>query len=246
MRRRNSKRNSRRRSSMVLIVMTNFLPWVLIFHFDCNDYAVFMCFLILILFVVNWIALLSSRRTSIFVPRTTDIPCGSWRGAGGSVCLSRPHKAVNLSVNQTERTSYQSAVNHRSGNCKNEWRRRFPLPTVCFVRISILEPVRLCFCVCYLASEWIVTNLKHWGVSFFEDVPLVDFTYLEFTRIPGESYRRRLGSLLLYLFDVFRALINSLLYWFFYFCLFVCLFVCVCVRVCARRVCVCVCVCVCV
>ena len=35
-------------------------------------------FLILILFVVNWIALLSSRRTSIFVPRTTDIPCGSW------------------------------------------------------------------------------------------------------------------------------------------------------------------------
>ena len=154
-------------------------------------------FLILILFVVNWIALLSSRRTSIFVPRTTDIPCGSWSGAGGSVCLSRPHKALNLSVNQTERTSYQSAVNLRSDNCKSEWRRRFPLPTVCFVRISIFEPVRLCFCVCYLASEWIVTNLKHWGEgegSLFEDVPLVDFTYLVFTRIPGKSYRRRLGS----------------------------------------------------
>ena len=31
-----------------------------------------------------------------------------------------------------------------------------------------------------------------------------------FTRVPGESYRRRLGSLLLFLCDVCRALINSL------------------------------------
>ena len=34
--------------------------------------------------------------------------------------------------------------------------------------------------------------------------------YLVFTRMPGESYRRRLRPLLLYLCDVFRALINSL------------------------------------
>ena len=34
--------------------------------------------------------------------------------------------------------------------------------------------------------------------------------YPVFTRKPGESYRRRLRSLLLYLCDVFRALINSL------------------------------------
>ena len=45
---------------------------------------------------------------------------------------------------------------------------------------------------------------------FFEDVPLVEFMYLLFTRMPGESYRRRLSSLLLYLCYVFRALINSL------------------------------------
>ena len=32
-----------------------------------------------------------------------------------------------------------------------------------------------------------------------EDVPLVEFMYLVFTRMPGESYSRRLGSLLLYL-----------------------------------------------
>ena len=43
-----------------------------------------------------------------------------------------------------------------------------------------------------------------------EDVPLVGFMYLIFTRMPVESYRRRLGSLLLYLCYVFRALINSL------------------------------------
>ena len=39
---------------------------------------------------------------------------------------------------------------------------------------------------------------------------LVEFMYVVFTRMPGESYRRRLGSLLLYLCYVFRALINSL------------------------------------
>ena len=43
-----------------------------------------------------------------------------------------------------------------------------------------------------------------------EAVPLVEFMYLVFTRIPGESYRRRLRSLLLNLCYLFRALINSL------------------------------------
>ena len=44
----------------------------------------------------------------------------------------------------------------------------------------------------------------------FEDVLLVEVMCLGSTRMPGESYRRQLGSLLLYLCDVFRALINSL------------------------------------
>ena len=43
-----------------------------------------------------------------------------------------------------------------------------------------------------------------------EDVPLAEFMYLVFTRMPGEHYSRRLRSLLLYLCYVFRALINSL------------------------------------
>ena len=43
----------------------------------------------------------------------------------------------------------------------------------------------------------------------FEDVPLVEFMYLVFTRMPAESYRRRLRSML-YLCYLFRALINSL------------------------------------
>ena len=43
-----------------------------------------------------------------------------------------------------------------------------------------------------------------------ESVPLVEFMYLVFTRMPDESYRRQLRSLLLYLCYVIRALINSL------------------------------------
>ena len=45
------------------------------------------------------------------------------------------------------------------------------------------------------------------------DVPLVEFMRLVFTCMPGESYRRRLGSLLC-LCDVVQALINSLVCWF--------------------------------
>ena len=40
--------------------------------------------------------------------------------------------------------------------------------------------------------------------SRFEDVPLVAFMYLAFTRMPGESYRWRHRSLLLWLCDVFE------------------------------------------
>ena len=43
----------------------------------------------------------------------------------------------------------------------------------------------------------------------FEDVPLM--TDLVFACMPGESYRRRLRSWLMYLCYVFRALMNSLL-----------------------------------
>ena len=41
-------------------------------------------------------------------------------------------------------------------------------------------------------------------------VPVVELMYLVFTRMPGESYRRRLRSLLLYLCYVFRVIRNSL------------------------------------
>ena len=39
---------------------------------------------------------------------------------------------------------------------------------------------------------------------------LVEFVYLVVIRMPGESYRRRPRSLLMYLCYVFRAIINSL------------------------------------
>ena len=47
-------------------------------------------------------------------------------------------------------------------------------------------------------------------IKRYGDVPLMEFMYLVFTHMPGESYRRRLRSLLLYSCYVFRALINSL------------------------------------
>ena len=47
-------------------------------------------------------------------------------------------------------------------------------------------------------------------INFTGFVALVEFMYLVFTCMPGESYRRRLRSLLLCLCDVFRSLINSL------------------------------------
>ena len=53
-----------------------------------------------------------------------------------------------------------------------------------------------------------------WSVCTFQAVPLVEFMYLVSTRMPGESYHRQLGSLLLCLCDVFRALINPLVCWF--------------------------------
>ena len=49
----------------------------------------------------------------------------------------------------------------------------------------------------------------HTAPELCEDVPPVEFMYLVFTRMPGENYCRRLRSLL-YLCDVFRALINSI------------------------------------
>ena len=47
-------------------------------------------------------------------------------------------------------------------------------------------------------------------LSQFTAIPLVELTYLVFTRMPGENYRKRLGSLLLSLCEVFRELFNSL------------------------------------
>ena len=47
------------------------------------------------------------------------------------------------------------------------------------------------------------------------DMPLVEFMYLVFTRMPGEIYRRRLRSFLFPCVTAFGALINSLACWFF-------------------------------
>ena len=74
----------------------------------------------------------------------------------------------------------------------------------------------------YLVFTRDVPLVEFMYLVFTRDVPLVEFTYLVFTRdVPlaefmylylhsGESYRRRLRSLLLHLSYVIRALFNSL------------------------------------
>ena len=66
---------------------------------------------------------------------------------------------------------------------------------------------------------WGTTKDKNYMCCFkmiyklHQNLPLVVFTYLAFTRMPGESYHRQLRSLLCFC-DSFRALINSLVCWF--------------------------------
>ena len=66
-------------------------------------------------------------------------------------------------------------------------------------------PVHTCVVECARNGEDIIYAT---GASFLEGATLVEFMYFLFTRMPGESYRRRLRSLLLCLCGVFRALIN--------------------------------------
>ena len=92
----------------------------------------------------------------------------------------------------------------------------------CWGCTSIVESVQV---QCFFTAAWTIRNIRdvepRTATSTFtqlpssvEDVPLVDFMYLVFTRMPGESYRRWLRSSLLYLCDVIRALINSLVCWY--------------------------------
>ena len=61
----------------------------------------------------------------------------------------------------------------------------------------------------YLVFTRDVPLVEFIHLVFARDIPLVEFMYLVFTRMPDESYRRRLRSLLLYLCYIFRALIIS-------------------------------------
>ena len=63
--------------------------------------------------------------------------------------------------------------------------------------------------LCYMSARSPAEVPTQMGPQNNEDVPLVEFVNLVFTRMPGEGYRRRLRSLLLYLCYVFRAVIIS-------------------------------------
>ena len=55
------------------------------------------------------------------------------------------------------------------------------------------------------------------GASFLEDVSLVEFMYLVFTRMPGGSYSRRLRSLLFFVV-VFVLRIGAYLHYLLHLC----------------------------
>ena len=92
-------------------------------------------------------------------------------------------------------------------------------------KLELIKPVRLmvlldyrfvCLLVCLLFSlqsmqslmTKCVTQVQKQRPESPENVPLVEFMYFVFTRMPGESCHRRLRSML-YLYYVFRALMNS-------------------------------------
>ena len=54
------------------------------------------------------------------------------------------------------------------------------------MRACVRACVRVCVCVCAGA-----------GAPIFEDAPLVELMHLGFTRMPGESYRGRLKSVVM-------------------------------------------------
>ena len=61
----------------------------------------------------------------------------------------------------------------------------------------------ICFALVTLVKFVPIRNVPYGKPKLFEDVPLVDFMYLVFTRTPGESYHRQLRSLLPCLCDTF-------------------------------------------
>ena len=60
----------------------------------------------------------------------------------------------------------------------------YPWVSLSALSVSLLETV-LCFC--FSKAKW--TPSFHYE-DYEEDGPLVEFMYLAFARVPGESYRR--------------------------------------------------------
>jgi len=67
---------------------------------------------------------------------------------------------------------------------------------------------KMFLCCC---TNCVIKTILSFIFYFLEDVSLVEFRYLVFTCMSGESYNKRLRSLLLSLCDGFRALFNNTL-----------------------------------
>ena len=84
--------------------------------------------------------------------------------------------------------------------------------TICVTEVTMMTDL-LHISLQYLHTDFIFPKYRNLSILNCNIwTPLVEFIYLVFTRMSGESYRRRFRSLLC-LCDVFRALINSLVCW---------------------------------
>ena len=97
--------------------------------------------------------------------------------------------------------------------CKlQSWR---PMNLIYFIRSDLISDKNKFLSGQFVRAGGMRVNTRYINSarSPLQDVPLVEFMYLVFTRMQSESYSRQLRSLLLRLCDVFWVLINSLVCW---------------------------------
>ena len=95
--------------------------------------------------------------------------------------------------------------NRRSSSVREDRlcaRARACVCVVCTCCVCVCVCVRARVCVLYVHSVCCVVQMNiymhicHWGHPFLRMLPLVEFRYIAFTRMPGVRFCRRFGSLL--------------------------------------------------
>ena len=125
-----------------------------------------------------------------------------WRGDSAVTDTTMTgHTMFPINLKQNEAQSARAESTHKGVNYRSKYvtqvQQRPESPTVNLT---------------WHARKHRVHNFHQRYILCISGVPVVEFMYLVFTRMPVESYRRRLRSLL-YLCYVFLVLINSFVCW---------------------------------